>query len=222
MGAGVIHVVIPAAGHGGRFTAAGYGPKPLVDVLGQPMIRRVVDNVRPTAAHRVTVLSQIPLPGVDTVIVAPTRGAVDTLLHADLDGPLLIANCDQLISTPVDALIDAADDGCVATFRSAKAHHSYVRLRDGVVDQIAEKTVISHEAVAGVYFLRDGARFRAAAEAVIAQDRRVLGEFYVSTVLAELVTRGARLTTVDTSVAVLGTPEELDLFVAAAHVASTL
>ncbi len=221
----MIHVVIPAAGGGRRFAEAGYRePKPLVGGLGKPMIQRVIDNIRPAMDHRVTVLSRVPLPGVDAdvQIIGETRGAVETILQADLDGPLLIANCDQLVST--DWILTEPADGWLLTFRSAKPHHSYV-LTDslrGVVTRIAEKEVISNQAVAGIYCFADGSLFRGAAEAVLKEDRRVLGEFYVSTVIAELVRRGAHLRTVDCRCAVLGTPEELQLFEAAAEVAKTL
>lgn len=223
----MIHVVIPAAGDGKRFAEAGYrDPKPLVDVLGRPMIQRVIDNLKPALAgreHRVTVLSRVPLPGIDAdvQIIGPTRGAVETILQADLDGQLLIANCDQLVTS--DWLPPLARDGWLLTFPSVKPHHSYVRTDgSGIVKDIAEKQVISRLAIAGVYAFEDGAAFRGAAETVLREDRRVLGEFYVSTVIAELLAGGAEFGTVDCRCAILGTPEELQLFEAAAEVARTL
>lgn len=220
----MIRVVVAAAGAGRRFAEAGYRePKPLIDVLGEPMIQRVITNIRPPEEHRVTVLSQVPLPGIDAHevrIVGPNRGAVETILQADLDGWTLIANCDQLVST--DWICPAPADGFLLTFRSAKPHHSYVRVADGFITEIAEKRVISSQAVAGVYCVADGAAFRSAAEVVLKEDRKVLGEFYVSTVIDELIRRGLRLRAVECRCAVLGTPEELDLFIAAAEVAKTL
>jgi NDP-sugar pyrophosphorylase family protein len=221
----MIHVVIPAAGSGQRFADAGYRqPKALIDVAGVPMLQRVIDNIRPSRAHRVTVISQVPLPGigVEVVLTGPTGGAVESILKADIgDGPLLVANCDQLVGLDLDDMLQG--DGCVATFRSAKPHHSYVRLDEaGYVVEVAEKRVISHHAVAGLYYFADGARFVAAARSVVDNDRRVLGEFYVSSVLAELVEAGKKLATVGTDVAVLGTPEELELFLMASRVAGRL
>lgn len=41
-----MQIIIPAAGKGQRFTDAGYEiPKPFVDVLGKPMVSRVIENV---------------------------------------------------------------------------------------------------------------------------------------------------------------------------------
>ena len=42
----MINIVIPMAGLGSRFSDAGYEkPKPFIDVLGKPMIERVMDNL---------------------------------------------------------------------------------------------------------------------------------------------------------------------------------
>ena len=41
-----INVVIPMAGMGSRFADEGFvKPKPFIDVLGKPMIERVLDNL---------------------------------------------------------------------------------------------------------------------------------------------------------------------------------
>ena len=42
----MINIVIPMAGAGSRFVKAGYKtPKPFIDVLGKPMIVRVLENL---------------------------------------------------------------------------------------------------------------------------------------------------------------------------------
>ena len=41
-----MHILIPMAGRGKRFEAAGYSfPKPLIEVDGKPMIQLVVENI---------------------------------------------------------------------------------------------------------------------------------------------------------------------------------
>jgi NDP-sugar pyrophosphorylase family protein len=223
----MIHVVIPAAGQSRRFVEAGYGIKALVPVLGKPMMQRVIDNIRPPVPHRVTVVSQVPLPDItaDVVISTPTGGSVESILKADIgDEPLLLVNQDQLVDLDLVAFLDAGfgADGVLATFRSNKAHHSYVTTADGLVTSIVEKQVVSHDAVTGIYFFARGGEFRDAAEAVMKENRRVLGEWYVSSVIAEMIHRGARLRTMECNTAILGTPEELQLFEAAVAVARSL
>ena len=41
-----MNIIIPMAGNGQRFVDAGYDlPKPMIDVLGKPMILRVLENL---------------------------------------------------------------------------------------------------------------------------------------------------------------------------------
>lgn len=229
-------VLIPCAGNGSRFAQAGYIlPKPLVDVAGKPMLRRVMDNLAPTCDHRFVIVSRLGSPvrkclGRGDVAVhlrQPTDGAVATILMARdyLMGPLLLANCDQLGDFHADDLIAAADgaDGAIVTFPSGKDHHSYVRTdASGTITEIAEKRVISNQAVTGVYYFHDGAAFAAHADAVVRGNIRWGGEFYVSTVIERMVEAGIRVRTLDAASAMLGTPEELQLFELAVKVGRTL
>lgn len=245
----MVTIVIPAAGAGQRFKDAGYKePKPLIPVLGKPMIQRVVDNITPHQESRAVVVGQ----GLDDLvrglestevisILLPTRGAVDTILKARdyiTNNPLLIANCDQLVDFDVDDFIaKSAPSGSLVTFRSSKPHHSYVDtvpafLEQGMgvlqesppecnyVHDIKEKEVISNQAVAGVYYFTKGTDFLKAADEVIKQNKRYNNEFYTSSVIAEMIRTGALFNTYDAAVAILGTPEELQLFEMAANVAA--
>ena len=48
-----LNIVVPMAGRGSRFAGAGYEkPKPMIDVLGFPMIQYVIGNLRPSTPHR--------------------------------------------------------------------------------------------------------------------------------------------------------------------------
>jgi bifunctional N-acetylglucosamine-1-phosphate-uridyltransferase/glucosamine-1-phosphate-acetyltransferase GlmU-like protein len=231
----MIQIIIPAAGEGRRFREAGYDlPKPLIDVVGTPMLQRVIDNVTPTQASACLVLATQPLPGInaDVLQIEPTGGAVETLLQAPIsDGPLIIANCDQLVGWPQLSWKEAPNiepmlyktvtgnfDGCLATFRSTKAHHSYVKLTDGVITEIKEKKVISNRAVTGVYYFENGSDFYEAAKYVLDHDLKVKNEYYVSSVIQQLIGMGKRFCTYDAPAAMLGTPEELDLFLTARQV----
>lgn len=216
----MIHLVIPAAGAGSRFVTAGYGPKVWADVNGTPMLRAVVDNLRSQIQpeHRVTVLATDETPplgeDVEVIRVKATRGAVETILAADIQPgeQLMVANCDQLVDS--DWILTTPSDGWVLTFFSRNPHHSYVTIGErGRIVRIVEKEAISTLAVAGVYLFADGSEFVSAARAVLDQDRRVLGEFYTSTVLAEMIHRGLILRATQCKATMLGTPEELDAYV---------
>ncbi|WP_197703920.1 hypothetical protein [Cohaesibacter sp. ES.047] len=60
----MLNIVIPMAGAGSRFAAAGYKlPKPLIEVQGVPMIKLVIKNLRTTTPHRFVFICQQGAPG---------------------------------------------------------------------------------------------------------------------------------------------------------------
>lgn len=215
----MIQIVIPAAGNGQRFINAGYEePKHLIPVVGVPMIERVLFCLTPEQDYSVQVITKDKLK-------FPSRGAVETILQAklDLNEPLLIANCDQLVDFDVNKFIDCSGDGVVVTFNSVLPHHSYVKIdEDSAIIEIKEKEVISDQAVTGVYFFKRAEDFIKAGEWVIAQDERVKGEFYVSSALAKLISDGKVIKTYEAPSVMLGTPEELHLFEAAVRLVEHL
>ena len=226
----MITVVIPAAGEGSRFRQAGYtDPKLLIPVLGIPMVYRVLANVTPVLrpSHTV-VVHRGDLEGW-VALDRPTGGALETILRAegqiDPDDGLLLANCDQLITLDPDRFVAAAEqhDGAVVVFPSSNPHHSYVEAdADGIITRIVEKEVISRHAVSGVYYFTRASEFIAAAKRAIAGDQRVKGEFYVSTAIGLMLEAGAKLIPYPADTAILGTPDELQLFEMAARVAADL
>jgi molybdopterin-guanine dinucleotide biosynthesis protein A len=136
----VTQLVIPMAGAGERFANAGYkDPKPLIHVDGVPMIQRVIRNIEAftagTVGHPILVTTaaiadaapRLRALGV-VVETEPTRGALETLLQAqslvDLDAPLIVANCDQLVYMP--RLWAPESSVSVVTFDSTSPSHSYV------------------------------------------------------------------------------------------------
>ncbi len=215
----MIQLVIPAAGNGQRFKDAGYtGPKHMIDVLGKPMIERVIDNLKPNDLCTVQVITK-------GMLKVPSRGAVETVLQANLDPeePLLIGNCDQLVAFDVNAMLNLCTscswDGALVVFKSNKEHHSYVEVgEDEIIRTIAEKQVISNLAVTGVYYFKRAGDFIEAAEEVIDNNDRYNNEFYVSSAIARMIANGKKLGNYEAPTAILGTPSELQLFEAAAEV----
>lgn len=222
----MIDVIIPMAGEGRRFAEAGYDlPKPLIDVAGKPMIERVIDCLQPADGARFVLVSRILLPNVPATVVTlneATDGAVDTVRRAAPytgPGPVVVANCDQYV-TPglVDEFLSAMEgaDAGVMVFNSTNPHHSYVKISGGLVTEIAEKKVISDNAVVGVYWFADSTVLFDACRVVLAHGRRhANGEFYLSSVLGLLVDSGYKVRAVEVDVRdkhMLGTPEELAIF----------
>ncbi|MTV39982.1 glycosyltransferase family 2 protein [Duganella radicis] len=240
----MIHIVVPMAGHGSRFAKAGYtDPKPLIPIGGRPMIEVVIDNLRPSQPHRfIFVCQQAHLeqyglgarleaiaPGCAIVPVSQvTEGAACTVLLTrdliDNDTPLMIANCDQYIDIDIDdylAVMEAQRlDGLIMTMSADHPKWSYVRFNaDGAIVEVVEKQVVSDEATVGIYNYARGSDFVAAADAMIANDERVNGEFYVAPAYNGMIAKGSRLGFYNigsdrAGMYGLGVPEDLDFFLA--------
>ncbi len=157
-----------------------------------------------------------------------TSGAAVTVLTARAlianETQIMIANCDQLVRVDIDRYIETMDsagaDGVVMTMQATDPKWSFVRRNARQqIDLLAEKVPISSEATVGIYNFRTGNAFLAAADAMIQQDLRVNGEFYVAPVYNELIRQGKvvvpyQLEAPDEEMIGLGTPEDIEEFVA--------
>ena len=229
-----MNVLIPMAGAGSRFAAAGYTfPKPLIDVNGKPMIQVVVDNLN-VEAHFIFICQKehyekynpqsvlnLIAPGCDIIQVSGlTEGAAcTTLLAKDLinnNEPLLMANSDQFVEWNSNECLYAftADtiDGGIVTFESTHPKWSFAKLgEDGFVDCVAEKNPISNLATVGIYYWRQGSDYVKYAEQMIEKNIRVNNEFYVCPVFNEAIADGKKIRTKNIDrMWGLGTPEDLD------------
>ena len=236
----MINIVIPMAGRGSRFADAGYTvPKPLIDVLGKPMIERVSDNVRPKEEHRFLYLClqehiekydlvrrlEAISPGCVVISVDHvTEGAACTVLLAeeyiDNEEPMMIANSDQIVDYPIDTYLEAGKDkdGLIMTVKADGANFSYL-LHDeaGRVTLVREKEKISDEATVGIYNFTRGSDYVRFAKKMIEEEMRIKGEYYVAPVYNLLIEAGRHIGyhnvgTFEETMHGLGTPEELNAY----------
>jgi beta-phosphoglucomutase-like phosphatase (HAD superfamily)/dTDP-glucose pyrophosphorylase len=231
-----LNVLIPMAGAGSRFSAAGYTfPKPLIEVRGKPMIQVVVENLNIEAnyiflvqkdhyeTYNLKYLLNLIAPGCKIVQVdGLTEGAACTTLLAkeyiDNDAPLVMANSDQFVEWNSNECMYAfsADsiDGGILTFKATHPKWSYAKLNDdGFVSEVAEKKVISDEATVGIYYWRHGSDYVKYAEQMIAKNIRTNNEFYVCPVFNEAVGDGKKIRVKNIEkMWGIGTPEDLNYF----------
>lgn len=238
----MLNVVVPMAGHGSRFSRAGYTvPKPLIPILGKPMIRVVVENLTPFTPHRFIFICQQEhldsyelghllrdtAPGCEIIPVSQvTEGAACTVLLAkhliDNDVPLMIANCDQYVDVRIDDYLAELNrrglDGLIMTMTANDPKWSYVLLDDeNNIQGVVEKAVVSNEATVGLYNYREGRMFVTAAEAMMRQNLRVNNEFYVAPAYNQMIAAGNRIGFFNigsdrNGMYGLGTPEDLEFF----------
>jgi hypothetical protein len=231
-----LNVLIPMAGFGSRFASAGFTfPKPLIEVLGKPMIQVVVENLNIDAnyiyivqkshyeKYNLEYLLRLITPRCNIIqIESVTEGAACTTLLAkkfiDNESSLLIANSDQFIEWDSgEALYSfAADavDGGIITFTATHPKWSFVKLsEDGNVSEVAEKKSISTIATAGIYFWKKGSDYVKYAEQMIAKNIRTNNEFYICPVFNEAIIdkKIIRIRHIEKMWG-LGTPEDLNDF----------
>jgi len=231
-----MNVLIPMAGAGSRFAAAGYTfPKPLIEVNGKPMIQVVTENLNVDAhfiyivqkehydKYNLKQLLNLISPGCDIVQVnSLTEGAAcTTLLAKELinnDEPLLMANSDQYVEWNSNECLYAftADgvDGGIVTFRATHPKWSFAKLGDdGFVTEVAEKNPISNIATVGIYYWKKGSDYVKYAEQMIEKNIRTNGEFYVCPVFNEAIGDGKKIRVKDIpKMWGIGTPEDLNYF----------
>jgi NDP-sugar pyrophosphorylase family protein len=235
-----IDVVIPMAGAGKRFADQGYEtPKPLIDILGKPMIAHVLASFDPAQVSRFHLVMQAghardfqpaiaelerQYPVQITTVPGLTKGQACTVLAArdglDPQLPMLIANCDEIIRIELGRFLADVEarnlDGLIATFHATDARWSFARTDEsGLVVETAEKVAISTHATIGWYFFRRYQDYQEAALDLIIRDDHRGGEYYVCPVYNYLIARGGRVGIYEVSAEQkigLGTPAELEQF----------
>jgi len=233
---GKMNVLIPMAGAGSRFQAAGYTfPKPLIDVEGKPMIQVVVDNLNIDATYIYVVQKEHRAKyNLDTLLnlITPnckivevdglTEGAACTTLLAkefiDNDAPLVMANSDQFVEWDSNEfmykMIEQKVDGGIVTFTATHPKWSFAKVDEyGYVTEVAEKNPISDIATVGVYYWAKGSDYVKYAEQMISKNIRTNNEFYTCPTFNEAIGDGKKIKTFNIDkMWGLGTPEDLKYY----------
>lgn len=223
-------VIIPAAGEGSRFANVGYDlPKPLIEARGVPMISRVAKMF--PSERRIVICQDehgkdIQAASESEVIRIKklTEGAALSVLCAEAlvgdDDPVVVVNSDNLIlGSDISKFLDEAVlngvDGSILTFKVDSGPWSYARVRGNRVVQVAEKTPISDNATAGVYYFKSWRILRTAVCRMVAANDRFNGEFYLAPAYNYMIGAGmtvSNFTTLKQNFVSLGTPEDLERY----------
>ena len=206
-----MNIIIPMAGRGSRFTEKKILiPKPLIDIHGKPMIQRAVESLDLDGQwkfiiridehmDRVSSMIQNIKPGSDVInIDYVTEGPASTALlfkdDINTDEELIIANCDQIMEWTSNRFLDYVRyyDGAVVTYHADTDKNSYARVnKEGLVQEIREKQVISNISLNGIHDWKKGRYFVEAALAMIeANDRAPNGEFYIGPSYNHMIAQG--------------------------------
>jgi len=226
-------IIIPMAGRGQRFKDAGYeDPKPFIDVLGTPMVKRVVGNmpygdedtfvflVLEEHTERLHKEVENLASKVVVAISGVTEGAAATVLLADCaiddNDEVLIANSDQWLDWDGNHFVDYCRRrdafGGVPTFKASGPKWSYADVsEDGYIRSIVEKVPISYDATCGVYWFSKWYQCKHAISQMMKKNIRTNGEFYLAPAYNEMILDGlAPLNYPVPMMLGMGTPEDLD------------
>ena len=206
-----MNIVIPLAGRGSRFIEKRIlTPKPLIDVNGKPMIQRAVESLDLDGQWHFIVRKDEHTPGVMDMIESfkpdsrylaidyVTEGPASTALlfkdDINTDEELIIANCDQIMEWTSGRFLDYVRhyDGAVVTYHADTDKNSYARVnKEGLVQEIREKQVISNISLNGIHYWKKGRYFVEAALAMMeANDRAPNGEFYIGPSYNHMIAQG--------------------------------
>ena len=155
-----LHIVMPMAGEGSRFSKAGWTtPKPLIELNGQPLFKHAINSVAADGMNMkysfIVRQEHIDKYNIDNGIktflseanifsvMQTTRGAVETCLMAesaiaDEDG-VIVMDCDlefrskqflEIIKTILAQSPDEANGGALVSFNSNEPRYSYAEVGD--------------------------------------------------------------------------------------------
>jgi NDP-sugar pyrophosphorylase family protein len=195
-----INIIIPMAGRGSRFSEKKILiPKPLININGKPMIQRAIESLDLDGEwkfiiredeHQSFISNTIQnikpnskITSIDYVTEGPACTALLFKDDINNDDELIIANCDQIMEWTSNRFLDYVRyyDGAVVTYHANTDKNSYARVnKEGLVQEICEKQVISNISLNGIHYWKKGRYFVESAEAMIKDNCRAPnGEFYI-------------------------------------------
>lgn len=234
-----MNFVIPMAGHGKRFSLAGYNvPKMMIRAHGKSLLQWSVDSLplklctnlvfiglkEHEEKHHLTAQIKSLYGGGGALqfvyLEKATRGQAETVLKAEpllfLDRPILIFNIDTCFHSPTleKDLMRTDVDGILGAFNDKSDRYSYA-LTDssGDVLRVEEKNPISSNALTGLYHFSRTTDFLDVATVALERNQTEKGEFYVAPLYNPLIAKGRRfILNFVSQQHILGTPEELVAF----------
>lgn len=232
-----MRVIIPIGGIGKRFKEEGYEyPKPLINVLGKPMIVQLIKSLKLTDKDEIFIIYNSCLknynfediinhnfPKINIkfhCLEIQTRGAAQTVLvgldslnELELNEKVLVLDCDTFYKEDILKIYSQSKNGNLIfyfTDNSNKSIFSYLKLdQTGKVLSIAEKIKISQNASTGAYGFNNGHILKK----YCAEALNESGEPYISSVYKKMIEDDIEINSVKLKKAnCVGTPIQLKVF----------
>lgn len=205
-----MNIIIPIGGVGQRFKDEGYDmPKPLISVLGKPMIYQVINSLQLESKDTVYIvyhnhlkefnfetLIKFYFPKINIKFVSLdylTKGAAETVLRgletfteSELNDSVLLLDCDTFYTDDIIGKYKSqSNKNTIFYFNSTdpKPIFSYINLENSKVTKIKEKVKISDNANTGAYGFESGIELKQYCNKVLGLDKEV----YISCVYEEML-----------------------------------
>lgn len=238
-----MNIIIPIGGMGKRFQDEGYlVPKPLINILGEPMICNVIDNLKLEKDDKLIIIynselenynfSSIIKKKYNSVIlielIIQTDGAIETILNGLnnifktnnklFDNPCVLLDCDVIYNIDLlNKIRNSNNKNLVICFNDDNLNpiYSYVKIdNNNNITEIKEKNKISNYANCGCYCFENGNILKKNCEHIIVNNIRQKNEYYISG-LIEIMLPSINFNTIllnNSDFDCVGTPNQLKLY----------
>ena len=233
-------MIITMAGAGSRFYKAGFHcPKYMIDAKGKSLFEWSMDSL--TGSNRYVdkyvfvtqkehksadfIKEKCAKYGISNIEVVEldrmTDGQATTCMYAipycDPDSAVMVYNIDTYVEPYELKYEDIRGDGHIPCFHAEGSHWSFAKLdEDGNVIEVREKVRISDNCTLGAYYFSAAKLYKELYEEYYADDSRIeKTEKYIAPLYNLMIEKGmpVSISIVDEKkVHVLGTPEELQVF----------
>ena len=233
-------LILPLAGLGSRFKNQGYTkPKPFIDVLGKPMIYRVLENLEYSLYKKIILIIRdefdktfkdqlnliinefnCEIVSVPKLTDGPAITVLEGLKHIDLSNPLVVANTDQIVDNGISELVNSLNnnscDGSILCFEDPTKDKkwSYVKLNNQKeIIETKEKEAISSLATVGIYGFKKAIDCKQSIEEMIEENLRINNEYYVCPAYNFLIRSGKKILPIiisENEMHGIGTPNDLN------------
>jgi HAD superfamily hydrolase (TIGR01509 family) len=235
-----MNIIIPIGGKGERFLNCGYKEKkPLINILGKPMIYYVLDNLKITSDDKVfiiyydiedTVFKNVILekhPRVNFVkINFQTKGAAETIFEGlkkikNLTNhkKTMLFDCDTFYTEDVISLYRNIEENAVfyTINEDEKPIYSYIDIdNNNSITSIAEKIKISDNANTGIYCFNDINNLFNYSKFIVENNITFNNECYTSCIIEQMIKDKYIFTGIKLDsnyVFNLGTPEQVKNYI---------
>ena len=233
----MLDIIITMAGLGSRFRKAGYNcPKYMIEAKEKTLfewsmdslldynkavdkyvfIVRKEDNASKFIKEKMKnySINNIEIVELDYLTDGQATTALLGVEKCNLENPILIYNIDTYIEPYILKLEDLSGDGSIPCFHADGDHWSFVKEDNGKVVDVVEKKRISNNCSLGAYYFKSAFLYKKVYQEFY-ESKEVRNEKYIAPMYKYMLDQKMNITYSiidENKVHVLGTPEELNLF----------